>query len=181
MYLLVQMTMFLLAAFLLGIAVGYALWKSMGEREMLAKFSAAEMRLAQHLASFQRAQHPVQYQPPMSMPPPNEPPPFAAAHTNASEEQARLEARLEEAARRELHDFEVKQAALMREAGDAAIRNAEAAAEKKLADLAGRLGYDLKSQEARAQRGEAGGRREPHIALVDTTTGNAAADLHKED
>lgn len=132
MYLFSQMASYLFMAFLLGAAVGYALWRSWGEREVIAKYNAAEMRLAAHLARWEQT----------------------AAHSDHGRGDAArqsrvpgadVEKRWEETARRELHDFEVKQAAMMREAEDAAIRKAEAAAEKKLADFANRLGQPASS------------------------------------
>ena len=50
MYLFSQLASYLFIAFLCGIGVGYALWRTWGEREVIAKFNAAEMRLAAHLA-----------------------------------------------------------------------------------------------------------------------------------
>lgn len=152
MYLFAQLASYLFATFLLGVGVGYALWRAWGEREVIAKYNAAEMRLAAHLARWEKAQS-------------QETSGHAAARTarppaeyGAGQDVSRgtLEKRWEETARRELHEFEVKhtaelhefeakQAALMRESEDAAIRKAEAAAEKKLADLARRLGDDFKA------------------------------------
>ena len=50
MYLFSQLASYLFVTFLLGVGVGYTLWRTWGEREILAKFNAAEMRLAAHLA-----------------------------------------------------------------------------------------------------------------------------------
>ncbi|MGQ0671313.1 MAG: hypothetical protein ACT4N2_00330 [Hyphomicrobium sp.] len=55
MYLLSQMALYLLAAFLLGVGVGYALWRAWGERENVARYSAAEKRLAAYIAQWERA------------------------------------------------------------------------------------------------------------------------------
>ena len=55
MYLFAQLASYLFIAFLLGAGVGYALWRTWGEREVLAKFNAAEMRLAAHLARRENA------------------------------------------------------------------------------------------------------------------------------
>ena len=54
MYLLSQLTLYLFLTFLLGVGVGYALWRTWGEREAVAKFNAAEMRLAAHLARWEK-------------------------------------------------------------------------------------------------------------------------------
>ncbi len=54
MYLLSQMASYLFLSFLLGVAVGYPLWRAWGEKEFIAKFQAAEMRLAHHLANWQK-------------------------------------------------------------------------------------------------------------------------------
>ena len=45
MYLLSQMTGYLLAAFLLGVAAGYGLWRVWGEQDNIEKYKAAERRL----------------------------------------------------------------------------------------------------------------------------------------
>lgn len=59
MYLFSQLAFYLLASFLLGVGVGYTLWRAWGEREVVAKFHAAEMRLAAHLARWEEtAGHP---------------------------------------------------------------------------------------------------------------------------
>lgn len=163
MYLLTQMASYLFATFLLGVGVGYALWRSWGEREVVARYNAAEMRLAAHVARLEKAAAPAQ----------------ASGRGHLDAPQAH-DPRWEEAARRELHDFEVKQAALLREAEDIAIRKAEAAAERKLADLAGKLGYDAKpagftSAQSGGRAPDEPKRREPSIALVDTSGGAAAA------
>jgi hypothetical protein len=102
MYLLSQLVSYLFLAFLLGVGVGYALWRTWGEREAVAKFNAAEMRLASHFARWEQS----------------------------LKQQA--------AGGRET-------AAMLRETEEAAIRKAEAAAEKKFADLTKTLGYDMKS------------------------------------
>lgn len=54
MYLLSQMTMYLLAAFALGVASGYGLWRIWGEQENVEKYKAAEQRLAEYLANWER-------------------------------------------------------------------------------------------------------------------------------
>lgn len=130
MYLFAQLASYLFVAFLIGTATGYMLWRAWGERETIARYNAAEMRLAAHVAQWEKA---AQQQ--------------NAAHAartaqgnETSEARARMERQWEETAKRELHEFEAKQAALMREAEVAAIRKAEAAAEKKLADLTRKLG-----------------------------------------
>lgn len=101
MYLLSQLVSYLFLAFLLGVGVGYALWRTWGEREAVAKFSAAEMRLASHFARWEQSH------------------------------------KLQAAGGRET-------APLLREAEEVAIRKAEAAAERKFADLTRSLGYDMK-------------------------------------
>ena len=55
MYLISQLAAYLFVAFLLGIGVGYMLWRTWGQREVVAKFNAAEMRLAAHLARWEKA------------------------------------------------------------------------------------------------------------------------------
>jgi hypothetical protein len=55
MYLFSQLASYLFVTFLLGVGVGYTLWRTWGEREILAKFNAAEMRLAAHLARRENA------------------------------------------------------------------------------------------------------------------------------
>jgi hypothetical protein len=54
MYLFAQMASYLFVTFLLGVAAGYALWRMLGEREVVAKFNAAEMRLASHMARWEK-------------------------------------------------------------------------------------------------------------------------------
>ncbi len=54
MYLLSQMASYMFLSFLLGVAVGYVLWRAWGEKEVVAKFQAAELRLAHHLANWQK-------------------------------------------------------------------------------------------------------------------------------
>lgn len=54
MYLLSQMTMYLLTAFALGVASGYGLWRVMGEQDNIEKYKAAEQRLAEYLANWER-------------------------------------------------------------------------------------------------------------------------------
>ncbi|MEQ1653929.1 MAG: hypothetical protein ABL897_15710 [Hyphomicrobium sp.] len=54
MYLLSQMTGYLLAAFLLGVGAGYGLWRVWGEQENTEKYKAAERHLAEFLAQWQR-------------------------------------------------------------------------------------------------------------------------------
>ena len=54
MYLLSQLASYLFLTFLLGVGVGYSLWRTWGEREVVAKFNAAEMRLAAHLARWEK-------------------------------------------------------------------------------------------------------------------------------
>lgn len=54
MYLFSQLASYLFVTFLLGVGVGYALWRTWGEREAIAKFNAAEMRLAAHLARWEK-------------------------------------------------------------------------------------------------------------------------------
>lgn len=115
MYLLSQMAIYLLLAFSMGFGVGYALWRLWGERECVAKFNAAEMRLAAHVARMEQA---------------------AAHHRVPHNPQS-------DQAQRDLRELEIRHAALLKEAESAAIRKAEAAAEKKLSDLAARLGYDF--------------------------------------
>lgn len=128
MYLLSQLASYLFLTFLLGVGVGYGLWRTWGQREVVAKFNAAEMRLAAHLARWEKT---------------------AALRDNAirhGEEEglarASAEKRWEETARRELHEFEVRHAALLKDAEEAAVRKAEAAAEKKLDDLTKKMSYE---------------------------------------
>ncbi len=54
MFLLSQLTGYLLTAFLLGMAAGYGLWRVWGEQENIEKYKAAERRLAEYLAQWQR-------------------------------------------------------------------------------------------------------------------------------
>lgn len=54
MYLFSQMAAYLLAAFLSGVCVGYALWRLWGEREVIEKYRAAELRLAEYLAEMRK-------------------------------------------------------------------------------------------------------------------------------
>jgi hypothetical protein len=54
MYLLSQLVTYLFITFALGVGAGYALWRIWGEREMVAKFNAAEMRLAAHMARWEK-------------------------------------------------------------------------------------------------------------------------------
>jgi hypothetical protein len=54
MFLLSQMTTYLFAAFLLGMASGYGLWRVWGEQENIEKYKVAERRLAEYLAQWQR-------------------------------------------------------------------------------------------------------------------------------
>jgi hypothetical protein len=55
MYLLSQLAFYLFLTFLLGVGVGYTLWRTWGERESVAKYTAAEMRLAQYLARWEKS------------------------------------------------------------------------------------------------------------------------------
>lgn len=55
MYLFSQLAFYLFLAFLLGVGVGYTLWRTWGERESVAKYTAAEMRLAQYLARWEKS------------------------------------------------------------------------------------------------------------------------------
>jgi hypothetical protein len=55
MYLFAQLAAYLFLMFLLGVAVGYALWRAWGEREIVEKYNAAEMRLAAHLARWEKS------------------------------------------------------------------------------------------------------------------------------
>ncbi len=126
MYLLSQLALFLLLAFLLGVSIGYALWRTWGQREIIAKFNAAEMRLAAHLQRLEKTARDT------------------AAYNDPISPRAGAEQRWEEAAKRERYEFEATQAAMLKEAQDAAVRNAEAAAEKKFADLAKVFGYGEK-------------------------------------
>lgn len=57
MYLLSQLTIYLLAAFLLGMAAGYGLWRVWGEQENIEKYKSAERRLAEYLAQWERKTH----------------------------------------------------------------------------------------------------------------------------
>ena len=127
MYLLSQMALFLLLAFLLGVSTGYALWRTWGQREIVAKFNTAELKLATHLQRFEKTARDGEKQ--------------ARASGEQEARRASLERQWEEAARRELTEFEAKHAAMLKETQDTAVRNAEAAAEKKVADLAKVLGY----------------------------------------
>lgn len=54
MYLLSQMVAYLFAAFLLGVGVGYGLWRAWGERESVAKYKAAELRLAEYIRRWEK-------------------------------------------------------------------------------------------------------------------------------
>lgn len=49
MYLLTQLAIILLLAFLVGVATGYGLWRLWGKRQLVAKYKAAEMRLASYM------------------------------------------------------------------------------------------------------------------------------------
>lgn len=53
MYLLSQMVLYLFLTFMLGVAVGYFLWQTWGQRAIIAKYNAAELRLANLLAEWQ--------------------------------------------------------------------------------------------------------------------------------
>lgn len=53
MYLLSQMVFYLFLTFLLGVAVGYLLWQTWGQRAIVAKYNTAELRLARLLAEWQ--------------------------------------------------------------------------------------------------------------------------------
>ena len=55
MYLISQLAAYLFLTFMLGVGVGYTLWRTWGQREVVAKFNAAEMRLAAHLARWEKA------------------------------------------------------------------------------------------------------------------------------
>lgn len=129
MYLISQMALYLFAAFLTGIGIGYALWRSLGEREVVARFHAAELRLAAQLARYEKSMAHVPAVPQQ------------LADTFANEREAGG-MRWQDTARRELHEFEAKQAALLKEAEHSAIRKAEAAAEKRLAEFARKFGQD---------------------------------------
>lgn len=139
MYLFAQLAFYLFLTFLLGVGVGYTLWRAWGEREAVAKFNAAEMKLASHLARLENTARPA----PQYVPPPQ-------YMGGPDAKRANLEKRWEEAAKREMQEFEMKQAALMREAEDAAVRKAEAAAEKKIADLTSKYSYKFKGPETSA-------------------------------
>lgn len=54
MFLLSQMALYLFLAFGVGVGFGYALWRAWGEREAIAKYHAAEMRLAAHMAKWEQ-------------------------------------------------------------------------------------------------------------------------------
>lgn len=54
MYLLSQMILYLLLAFALGVVSGYGLWRLWGEQDNIEKYKAAEQRLAEYLASWER-------------------------------------------------------------------------------------------------------------------------------
>lgn len=54
MYLLSQMTIYLLAAFAVGMAAGYGLWRVWGEQENIEKYKLAERRLAEYLEKWER-------------------------------------------------------------------------------------------------------------------------------
>lgn len=57
MFLLSQMAAYLLTSFLVGVGVGYGLWRTWGEREAIAKYKAAEMRLAEYVARLEHRGH----------------------------------------------------------------------------------------------------------------------------
>jgi hypothetical protein len=54
MYLIAQLAFSMFLTFLLGVGVGYALWKVWGEREVIAKFNAAELQLAKYLSDWEK-------------------------------------------------------------------------------------------------------------------------------
>lgn len=54
MYLLSQMILYLLLAFALGVVSGYSLWRLWGEQDNIEKYKAAEQRLAEYLANWER-------------------------------------------------------------------------------------------------------------------------------
>lgn len=56
MYLLTQLAVLLFIAFALGVAVGYGLWRLWGKRRLIARYGAAEMRLAAYLSQFETAE-----------------------------------------------------------------------------------------------------------------------------
>lgn len=53
MFLLAQLAISLFITFLLGVGVGYALWRTLGERDLIAKYHAAEMELAKYLSQWE--------------------------------------------------------------------------------------------------------------------------------
>ncbi len=126
MYLLSQLVSYLFLAFLLGVGVGYALWRTWGEREAVAKFNAAEMRLASHFARWEQSH---KHQP--------------------------LDGR--------------EAAAMLRETEEAAIRKAEAAAERKFADLTKSLGYETKPSQGGRGSDSQHGRDPPIVQLIETS------------
>lgn len=58
MYLVSQLASYMFLTFLLGVGVGYALWRAWGEREVIAKFNAAEMQLAKYLSDWEKTSAP---------------------------------------------------------------------------------------------------------------------------
>ncbi len=131
MYLLSQLVSYLFLAFLLGVGVGYALWRSWGEREAVAKFSAAEMRLASHFARWEQS---LKQQSPGGR----------------------------------------DTAAMLREAEEAAIRKAEAAAERKFSDLTRTLGYDMKPLQGARGADSQYGRESQVVQLVEPAPARSA-------
>ena len=51
------LTTYLFTALLLGVAAGYGLWRLWGEQENIEKYKAAERRLAEYLAQWEREAH----------------------------------------------------------------------------------------------------------------------------
>lgn len=53
MFLISQIVVFLFLAFMLGVGVGYMIWQSWGQREYIARYNAAELKLARYLSEWE--------------------------------------------------------------------------------------------------------------------------------
>lgn len=55
MYLLTQLAIYLCLAFALGVVAGYGLWRMWGQRDLVAKFHSAEIRLASYMSRLENS------------------------------------------------------------------------------------------------------------------------------
>lgn len=171
MYLLSQLVLYMFLTFLLGIAVGYALWRSWGEREVIAKYNAAEMRLAAHMARWeQTAQRETTATPRMHAPyQPPQPAPMAAPPQQSY---------WNEPPRRAHSEFEPRSVMPLKEAKEALQRRSDTREDKPPAGSS-----DTVPQEPRAfaspaavrQSDEAGRREPPVVPFIISDQGNGTA------